>query len=101
MAHKDLAFAVVHEHPQSFGSRMTATGTIDFEHWVGVSAHCFGQCLVGFKDDIERFPDSFAIPHPYGGYLYYVVVLGVESSGLGVEDDEFLVVVGVDKLLQV
>ena len=66
-----------------------------------MAAYGGGQLFVGLEDDVEGLAYNLALPYAYGGNLYDVVVAGVEAGGLGVENDEFLGVVGVDECLQV
>ena len=101
MAHQYLALAVVHEFMQPFGARIPFAGAVDLEHGVDVASDGLGQFLVGLEDDIERLAYHLAFPHLNGGNLYNVVVLHIESCGLGIEYDQFLTIVDFDELLQV
>ena len=47
MAYQHLAFAVVHEHLQSFSAGMAFAVAVDLQHGIGVAAHSLGELLVG------------------------------------------------------
>ena len=66
-----------------------------------MAAHSGGQLTLGLEYDVERLAYHLPLTYSDGGYLHYVVAVGVEAGGLGVEDNEIFAVVGLYKLLKV